>query len=82
MQQVADDVGQLATCSGVPSAAHLPHWRSVTASIQRVITRTKPVCSAYGMNSLGATMPRVGWLQRTSASAPITVRFARSIFGW
>jgi hypothetical protein len=31
-----------------------------------------PVCSAIGMNWLGGTIPRVGWFQRSSASAPVT----------
>ena len=30
----------------------------------------RPVSSASGMNSIGGTMPRVGWRQRTRASAP------------
>ena len=29
-----------------------------------------PHCSASGMNSAGETMPRSGWCQRSSASAP------------
>ena len=31
-----------------------------------------PISSATGMNSVGDTMPRSGWLQRSSASQPRT----------
>ena len=42
----------------------------------------RPKRSASGMNSPGSTMPRVGWFQRSSASAAVTLPLRASIFGW
>ena len=58
--------------SGWPRSAQRAISRTPVASIQRVISRMKPVCSANGMNCIGGTMPRAGSTQRTSASAPST----------
>ena len=38
--------------------------------------------SAIGMNSDGGTLPKIGWVQRISASKPVTRLVARSIWGW
>lgn len=42
----------------------------------------RPVSSASGMKLSGETMPRCGWHQRISASAPTSRPLARSNFGW
>ena len=41
-----------------------------------------PHCSASGMKSEGETMPRSGWFQRSSASAPSMAKCCRSNIGW
>ena len=50
------------------------------AQVPRVTIR--PVSSAIGMNSLGGTMPRMGWSQRISASKPLMVLSAMFSTGW
>ena len=43
---------------------------SASNSTARPSSRIAPLSSASGMNSSGATIPRVGWRHRASASAP------------
>ena len=49
-------------------------WRSAHAcsSTQRPSSTICPDCSANGMNTVGATGPRAGCVQRSSASTPVT----------
>ena len=64
--------------------AHGGHgiWRQASSSTQLPISKIGPVSSASGMKSLGEIMPRAGWRQRISASAP-TMRPLRSLtLGW
>ena len=51
-------------------------------STHRPIGRTRPRCSANGMNSAGATGPCWGYFQRMSPSAPTTSWVCRSTTGW
>ena len=42
----------------------------------------RPVSSASEMNRLGGTEPRVGWFQRSNASAPYNSPDTRFTIGW
>ena len=42
----------------------------------------RPDSSAIGMKSAGASSPRSGWVQRTSASNPTTDTVASDTTGW
>ena len=53
-----------------PLRAPLPACAHAVRSTQRPIGTMSPVSSASGMNWSGATMPRSGWFQRSSASTP------------
>ncbi len=64
-----------------PCARNSPLRAAQRSIIQPVSTRMKPVCSANGMKRIGATMPRVGCCQRTSASAPSTPPVASETLG-
>ena len=55
--------------------------RTPVRSTHCPIGSIKPVSSASGMNSAGEIMPRVGWFQRISASAPTTGRHCRPAAG-
>lgn len=46
------------------------------------IDRISPVFSAVGMNWSGPTRPRVGWFQRSKASAPMMGPAGASYLGW
>ena len=43
-----------------PAGCSFFHSRAAASSIHRVKNRTKPVCSANGMNCMGCTMPLTG----------------------
>ena len=49
---------------------------------QLPIAPIRPKRSAIGMKTLGPTMPRCGWCQRISASAPVISPLGASILGW
>ena len=49
---------------------------------QAPIGTIRPVSSAMEMKLSGGTMPREGWFQRISASAPTSTPVARSNLGW
>ena len=56
--------------------------RQASSSTNSPIGTISPVSSASGMNSPGATTPRSGCRQRTSASAATTSPSARRAIGW
>ncbi|MNP39364.1 hypothetical protein D3C76_1329370 [compost metagenome] len=46
-------------------------WRLASRSTQSPTSTTRPSSSITGMKSPGGTRPRVGWRQRSRASAPV-----------
>ena len=58
-----------AICSGT---CHDAASRQASRNIHSPISTISPLSSASGMKSLGGTKPRVGWIQRASASKPVT----------
>jgi hypothetical protein len=66
---------------GKPAATHA--WACLHASrtTQAPIGTIRPESSATGINCAGGTDPRVGCVQRSSASAPVIARVVRLIFG-
>ena len=65
----------------MPKRAIAACWRAASSKTHSVSWRTKPVCSAKGMNCIGGTSPRVGCCQRTSASAPTSAPVASATLG-
>ena len=61
-----------AISTGVPASRQATHCRTAVSRTNRVSGLISPVCSASGMNSSGGTLPHSGWLQRSSASTPVT----------
>ena len=57
-------------------------WRHACSSAHTPSGTMRPVSSASGTNSIGATRPRSGCSQRISASKPTSVPWSRSIIGW
>ena len=55
--------------SAMPLVRESANRRAVSSNIHSVRWRTKPVCSANGINSIGGIKPRLGCCQRTKASA-------------
>ena len=57
-------------------------WAQASRITNSPSGRMSPVASATGMKVLGATSPRVGEVQRSSASTPTTCALSRSYSGW
>ncbi len=71
-----------ATPSARPDRRHPAQASRDCRRTARVSGVMRPLCSATGTNSSGATRPRSGWCHRTSASAPVTCPSRRRTFGW
>ncbi len=56
---------------GNPISSHCFRWRRASFKIQSPSGMISPVSSAIGIKRTGDTMPRVGWIQRTKASAAL-----------
>ena len=67
------DTNERRAVAPVASRRQRAAWRQAVSSTQRPSGTIRPVSSAIGMNDSGATRPRVGCCQRTSASKP-TIR--------
>ena len=61
---------------------HSAAWRQASSTTHAPIGTIRPVCSAIGMKTGGTTMPRSGWYQRISASAPTILPLFMSTCGW
>ena len=68
--------------SGRPRSNQLRACSHARPSTQLPIVTIWPESSATGMKSAGGTDPRVGWVQRSSASAPMIAPVLKLIFGW
>ena len=62
---------------GHPTASRQARWSTHSPS-----GTISPVSSATGMKAAGGTGPRTGWVQRISASSPVTRSPSRSTSGW
>ena len=71
-----------ATVTSSPSARHAAACRQASRSTQAPSGTISPLASATGTNSPGATGPRSGWVQRSSASTPVIPPVRRSSCGW
>ena len=70
------------TASAWRTACQYTICRHAVSSIHAPIGTIRPVSSARGMNSDGATNPRSGWFQRSNASKPTTRPLRRLVIGW
>ena len=57
-------------------------WRHASPATHSPIGTMSPVSSAIGMKSSGRTRPRVGSIQRISASVPMKCPRCKSMMGW
>ena len=57
-------------------------WRHASPATHSPIGTMSPVSSAIGMKSSGRTRPRVGSIQRISASVPMKRPRCKSMMGW
>jgi len=57
-------------------------WATAFLRTRVPISTIRPDSSATGTNSPGETMPRWGWFQRTSASAPTPLPSVQTTCGW
>ena len=67
---------------GRPSRCQATFCAQAVCSTQLPIGTIRPVSSATGMNLAGATVPRSGCRQRSSASTPVISFVLRSSFAW
>ena len=71
--------GYVQVQAGLPPS---PHLRKGGLEHSGVSARPSPISSAAAMNRAGSIIPRVGWRQRASASAPTILRVWASALGW
>ena len=64
------------------SSGHMVACSQAFFSAQVPSETMSPVSSAIGMNSLGGTMPLIGWSQRIRASKPLMVLSRVFSTGW
>ncbi|KAG0738987.1 hypothetical protein G6F24_017472 [Rhizopus arrhizus] len=65
-----------------PASCHARSCAHARSSTQSPIGRIRPLRSARGMNTSGASRPSSGWCQRSSASAPVAGAPAAGNLGW
>jgi hypothetical protein len=70
------------TGQSIPAATHPSRSRSARARTQSVSGSIRPDRSTAGRNAPGASRPRSGCCQRSSASIPQTRPLSIAILGW
>ncbi|KAG0730718.1 hypothetical protein G6F23_016017 [Rhizopus arrhizus] len=65
-----------------PSRFQAAAWRAASRITHTPSGEIRPDSSAYGMKTLGQTMPRSGERQRSRASTPSTSPVRPTSLGW
>ncbi|MEN9486268.1 MAG: hypothetical protein RJB37_4148 [Pseudomonadota bacterium] len=81
---LANCEGETFTATGrrMPASSQRRHCATASAITCWPSAPIRPACSATSMKAAGASRPRCGCCQRTSASTPVSARVRASTLGW